>query len=78
MTPTRRRCELHAIVNASLRLTRIAPSTPFMLDTFAMEWQEQCRVTNATAVELDALRTANRTLTKEVYVSAFSGSCEVG
>lgn len=67
MMHTHRRCELGLRVPSfTLLLTECSRSTPFMLDTFAMEWQEQCRVTNATAVELDTLRTANRTLTKEV------------
>lgn len=40
--------------------------TPFMLDTYANEWNELRRVQNAHAVEMDNLRTANRSLANQV------------
>lgn len=40
--------------------------TPFMLDTFAVEWQDSIRQTNATATEIDSLRNSNRALNKQV------------
>lgn len=41
-------------------------STPFMLDSFAGEWEGQLRVQNAHALELDTLRNANRHLSNQV------------
>lgn len=40
--------------------------TPFLLDTFANEWQDLRRVQNAHAIEVDNLRTVNRNLTSQV------------
>lgn len=40
--------------------------TPFMLDTYANEWNELRRVQTAHAVEMDNLRTANRSLANQV------------
>ncbi|GHJ89164.1 hypothetical protein NliqN6_5566 [Naganishia liquefaciens] len=40
--------------------------TPFMLDSFANEWEGQLKVQNAHALELDTLRNANRNLSNQV------------
>lgn len=37
-----------------------------MLDSYAHEWEELCRVANAHATEMDTLRSANRVLTAQV------------
>jgi predicted lipoprotein len=42
--------------------------TPFMLDTFAGEWEELRRAQSAHTTEMEALRAANRSLTAQVYV----------
>lgn len=43
--------------------------TPFMLDTFASEWEELRRAQTAHTIEMEALRAANRSLTAQVYVN---------
>ncbi|KAK8845526.1 hypothetical protein IAR55_006241 [Kwoniella newhampshirensis] len=40
--------------------------TPFMLDSYASEWEEQCRSQNRHALEVDQLRNANRNLSSQV------------
>ncbi|KAF8332648.1 RabGAP/TBC [Cantharellus anzutake] len=40
--------------------------TPFLLDTFASEWEELRRAQNAHTMELESLRAANRSLTERV------------
>jgi ecotropic viral integration site 5 protein len=40
--------------------------TPFMLDTFAHEYEEIVRARDAHAIELDGLRKANRALSTQV------------
>jgi len=42
--------------------------TPFMLDSYESEWEDQCRNENKHALELDQLRGANRNLSNQVYV----------
>ena len=41
--------------------------TPFLLDTFASEWEELRRAQNAHTMELESLRTAKKALTERVY-----------
>lgn len=57
--------KLHHEVLNMLILT-LRSSTPFMLDSFAGEWEGQLRVQNAHALELDTLRNANRHLSNQV------------
>ncbi|KAI0785655.1 rab-GTPase-TBC domain-containing protein, partial [Abortiporus biennis] len=40
--------------------------TPFMLDTYAREYDEMVRTRDAHAIEMDALRTSNRNLSSQV------------
>jgi len=40
--------------------------TPFMLDAYESEYEEQCRAQNKHALELDQLRNANRNLSAQV------------
>ncbi|WVQ80260.1 hypothetical protein IAT38_002365 [Cryptococcus sp. DSM 104549] len=40
--------------------------TPFMLDAYAAEWDEQCRNQNRHALEVDQLRNVNRNLSSQV------------
>jgi hypothetical protein len=40
--------------------------TPFMLDTYAREYEEIVRTREAAAVEMDELRTSNRGLSSQV------------
>lgn len=40
--------------------------TPFMLDSYESEYEEQCRAQNKHALELDQLRNANRNLSSQV------------
>ncbi|WVQ93745.1 hypothetical protein IAU59_000822 [Kwoniella sp. CBS 9459] len=40
--------------------------TPFMLDSYASEWEEQLRSQNRHALEVDQLRNANRNLSSQV------------
>jgi hypothetical protein len=42
--------------------------TPFMLDTYAREYEDMVRAKEAQAVEMDELRTSNRTLSSQVWV----------
>lgn len=42
--------------------------TPFMLDTYANEYDELVRTRDAHSREMDTLRNSNRTLTNQVYV----------
>lgn len=44
-------------------------STPFMLDSYAAEWQEQCKAQTRHADEVDNLRNANRNLSSTMYVT---------
>ena len=41
--------------------------TPFLLDTFASEWEELRRAQNAHTTEVESLRAANKALTERVY-----------
>ena len=41
-------------------------STPFQLDSYMSEYDEQCRSQNRHALELDQLRGANRNLSGQV------------
>ena len=41
--------------------------TPFMLDQYANEYEELVRKRDAHAIEVDSLRTTNRTLSNQVY-----------
>lgn len=43
--------------------------TPFMLDSYANEWNELKRAQNAHAIEIDNLRTTNRNLAAQVLVN---------
>jgi hypothetical protein len=52
--------------------------TPFMLDTFAREYAEMVRARDATATELDDLRTSNRSLSSQVSVQACATGDEGG
>lgn len=45
--------------------------TPFMLDSYAHEYEEMVRRREAHAAELDALRTSNRNLLSQVCVLFF-------
>ncbi|CED83227.1 related to gyp5-gtpase-activating protein [Phaffia rhodozyma] len=40
--------------------------TPFQLDGYTAEWQDQCRARDSHAIEVDLLRTANRNLSAQV------------
>ena len=42
--------------------------TPFMLDSYAHEYEELVRARDAHKIEVDGLRSANRQLTAQVYV----------
>ncbi|OBZ66581.1 GTPase-activating protein GYP5 [Grifola frondosa] len=44
--------------------------TPFMLDTYAHEYDELVRARDAHRIEMDALRNTNRMLSSQVYVAA--------
>lgn len=43
--------------------------TPFMLDSYAQEYAEIVRKRDAHMAEMDALRTSNRNLSAQVWVS---------
>jgi hypothetical protein len=40
--------------------------TPFMLDTYAREYDEMVRVRDARAIEMDELRNSNRSLSAQL------------
>jgi len=61
-TPTMCECEFEP-TRRGVCLTR---STPFMLDSYESEYEEQCREQNKHALELDQLRNANRNLSAQV------------
>ena len=42
--------------------------TPFMLDAYAHEYEDQLKAKEAHAIEMDALRASNRQLSAQVYV----------
>lgn len=44
--------------------------TPFMLDSYAHEYDDQVRTREAHLVEMDTLRNTNRHLTAQVYGSS--------
>ena len=45
--------------------------TPFMLDAYAHEYEDQLRAKEAHAIEMDSLRASNRQLSAQVYVTTF-------
>lgn len=56
-------CEYHCVTLVS---QFDSDSTPFMLDSYESEYEEQCRAQNKHALELDQLRNANRNLSAQV------------
>ncbi|KAJ9118572.1 hypothetical protein QFC22_003792 [Naganishia vaughanmartiniae] len=58
--------ETEWLTNEFVRDAYAVQFTPFMLDSFAGEWEEHLRTQNAHAMELDTLRNANRSLRDQV------------